>query len=94
MSSARRLLPAVLVLTGCAREEYRNADLQIDILAAQPGHADRIRICVDGVRTRTVGAGGGRYAVPGLKVDSAVTVSVDVLVEAQGPQLQTAASRS
>ena len=81
MSTTRLTLIALLVTTGCTREAYRNADLQLDILAGQPDYADRIRICVEGVRTRTLGAGGGRYAVPGLPVGPEASVTVDVLVE-------------
>jgi hypothetical protein len=79
------LLPAALLLLGaCTREQYRNADLQLDILGALPSHADRVRICVEDLRSRTVGAGGDRYAVPGLPVGEPATVIVDALVEREG----------
>ncbi len=81
MSSARLALIALLTLAGCTREEYRNADLQLDILDIQPAYAERIRVCVEGVRSRTMGAGGGRYALPGLPPDRLAEVTVDVLVE-------------
>ena len=84
MNSQGLALIALLVHAGCAREEYRNADLQLDIRAIQPAIADRVRLCVEGVRTRTVGAGGGRYAVTGLPMGQPAVVAVDVLVEAQG----------
>jgi hypothetical protein len=84
-----RGLPLILLLFGCAREEYRNADLQLDILAPQPAWADRVRVCVEGVRARTFGAGAGRYAVPGLPVGELAEVTVQVIVEAQDPAGET-----
>jgi hypothetical protein len=78
------LLIVAVLLCACAREEYRNADLQLDILAPLPAHADRIRICVEGVRSRTMGAGGARYALPGLPEGSPAAVQVDALVELDG----------
>lgn len=78
---APRALPLALLLTHCAREEYRNADLQLDIDAPLPAVADRVRICSEGVRSRTMGAGGERYALPGLPMDQPAEVVVDVLAE-------------
>jgi len=78
---------ALLVLTACTRETYRNADLQLDILAPQPAFADRVRVCVEGVRTRTVGAGDGRYAVPGLPSGVPAEITVQVLVEADAGEM-------
>ncbi len=77
-------LPLTLLLFGCTREEYRNADLQLDILAPQPSWADRVRICAEGVLTRTMGAGDGSYALPGLPADRPVTVAVQLLVDPLG----------
>jgi hypothetical protein len=73
-----------VLASGCTREEYRNADLQLDILAPLPEHADQLRICVEGSRSRTVGAGGSRYALPGLPAGEPAEVVVDVLVERDG----------
>lgn len=86
LRSGPLLLIALLLLSSCTREEYRNADLQLDILGALPAHADRVRICVEDLRSRTVGAGGDRYAVPGLPSGEPATVVVDALVEGAGAE--------
>ncbi len=51
-----------------------------------------MRICVDGVGERTVGARGtGLYALPGLPVDAPVDVQVDVLDDEEGLLVQGSA---
>lgn len=70
----------VALLAACTREEWRNADLQLEVPSPLPAQADQVRLCVDGVRHRTVGAGGERYALPGLPASQDALVTVDVLV--------------
>ncbi len=77
---ARQLALLALPLVGCTREAYRNADLQLDILAGLPEGAEQVRICAEGLRSRTVGAGGERYALPGLPLGEPAAVTVDLLV--------------
>jgi len=70
----------LLWASACGRETYRNADLQLDILAPLPAAADQVRGCIGAVGARTVGAGGPLYAIPGLPAQQAAAVTVDVLV--------------
>ncbi len=78
------------LVSACSHEDYRNADLQLDILAPLPSAAERVRICVEGARSRTAGAGGERYALPGLTVGQDAPVTVDVLVVDPATQDDTA----
>ncbi len=75
------LLAGVLAgATGCpTAEEWRNADLQLDVRADLPEDAARVRICVAGTGSRTQGAGPDAYAVPGIPTDRPAVVTVDVL---------------
>jgi len=76
---------AVLAATGCpAAEEWRNADLQVDVRADLPDGAARVRICVDGAGSRTQGAGPVAYAVPGVPMDGPAVVTADVLAVRTG----------
>ncbi len=72
-------LPLLMGFTACRLPEYSNADLQLDITAALPVQATQVRICVRESGTRTLGAGGDRYAMPGLPPATAATVTVDLL---------------
>lgn len=74
-------------LTGCARESYQNADLQIEVDASLPLDAEHLHVCVEGVGTRTVGASGTLYAMHGLPPEQEVVVTVDVLGGAGEPEL-------
>ncbi len=68
-------------LAACTAEEYRNADLQLDILAALPSAGEQVRICVEGVGSHSVGAGGDRYGFAGVPISEQVQVTADVLVQ-------------
>jgi hypothetical protein len=71
-----------LALPGCARESYQNADLQLEVEAPLPEGARSVRLCVEGVGTRSLGAAGSRYAMHGLPEDQPAVVTVDVLTAA------------
>lgn len=80
-ASALLLAPA---LAGCALEEYRNADLQLDVLGASLGERPdetRVRICVDGAGNAEEALGAGLLAFPGLPRGEALVVTVDTLAE-------------
>jgi len=70
------------VLSGCAVEEWRNADLHLDVQGADWDTEDRVRICVDGVGIYEEALGAGRVAFVGIPTGSPVLVSVDLLAEA------------
>lgn len=65
-------------LSGCGRETYDVADLQLDVLAALPSEAELIRVCVSDHGTLERGAGNGRVPFPGLRAGEAVLVSLDI----------------
>lgn len=68
-------------LGACGLEEYRNADLQLDVAGAPASDEDRVRICVSGVGLREQALGAGRLAFAGLPADEAAEVTVDLLAE-------------
>ena len=68
-----------LLLAGCEVEEWRNADLQLDVDAAALDSTTLIRVCVAGTGSRDHALGGGRVAYPGLPAEGALTVTVDAL---------------
>ncbi|MCB9780852.1 MAG: hypothetical protein H6742_19950 [Alphaproteobacteria bacterium] len=70
---------AAPLLWGCAVEDWRNADLQLEIAGVDPGTQAIVRTCVDGVGSRDAALGAGRVAFPGLPTDGDLTVTVDVL---------------
>ncbi|MFH1469187.1 MAG: hypothetical protein ABIO70_32665 [Pseudomonadota bacterium] len=67
---------------GCARERWRNADLQLDVMAPLPDLAAQVRLCVVAGPARTLGAGPDRYALPGLVAGQAAVLTVDLLAPA------------
>ncbi len=73
-----------LLSSGCGLEEWRNADLQLDVLGAELGeHPDevRVRICVDGAGNAEEALGAGKLGFPGLPADQSLAITVDTLVE-------------
>ncbi|MCK6502733.1 hypothetical protein L6R53_04935, partial [Myxococcota bacterium] len=74
-----RLFAALLLLPACEVEEWRNADLQLEVTGAQIDSETIIRVCVDGVGSRDHALGAGRVAYPGLPAAGALTVTVDAL---------------
>lgn len=74
------LLPA---LAACEVEDWRNADLQLDVTGADLVSTDLVKICVEGVGSRQVALGAGRAAYPGLPAEGALTVTVDALSAAE-----------
>jgi len=69
----------LLLPTGCEVEQWRNADLQLDITGASLDTEDVVRVCIDGVGSRDAALGAGRVAFPGVPATGTVTVTVDVL---------------
>lgn len=81
MTRGRALLAAAL-LGGCGLEEWRNADLQLDVTDASLGdHPDetRVRICVEGAGNAEEALGAGRLGFPGLPAGEPLQVTVDTL---------------
>lgn len=77
-----RALLLLLGLGGCAGQDWRAADLQLDIdAAAWPGAPDEalIRICVEPVGNYEEARGAGRLAFTGIPAGEPVAVTVDVL---------------
>ncbi|MBN1337592.1 MAG: hypothetical protein JXB39_16685 [Deltaproteobacteria bacterium] len=78
--AARFAAACLLGTTACAPlETWRNADLQLDVQAALPSGAERVRICVEGAGSRALGAGPEAYAVPGIPTDGPAAITTDVL---------------
>ena len=70
------------LLLGCATEDWRNADLQLDATGADLGlHPDevRLRICVDGAGNNEDALGAGLVAFPGLPAGEPLTITADTL---------------
>ncbi len=72
----------VALLSGCARETYDVADLQLDVTAPLPAGAETLRLCVSDHGTLERGAGNGRMAFPGIRAGAPVDVSLDVYDDA------------
>ena len=72
---------ALLFFLACAENTVRQAELQLDVEgAALASGAQQVRTCLSTAGDRVVGARlSGRYAFPGLPVDSPVDVMVDAL---------------
>ncbi|MDP2314075.1 MAG: hypothetical protein Q8P41_14330 [Pseudomonadota bacterium] len=85
------LVSALCVASGCGRESYDVADLQLDVDAPLPADAEVIRVCVSDHGTLERGAGNGRVPFPGLRAGEPVEVSLDVydadgaLIASAGP---------
>jgi len=71
------------LLAGCPEPiDYRQADLQVDLPGLVPVDAETVRICVDGVGSRSFGARlAGRFALTGIPAGDPVDIVVDVLNE-------------
>lgn len=85
----------LVVLAGCAVEQWRNADLQLDIaVPTLPADTARVRVCVTEVGVHEQAVGAGRIAFPGLPADGPMTVTVDLLAtnedDTAGEALRTA----
>ncbi len=68
-----------LSLAGCGLEEWRNADLQLEVQGAVLDTQASMRVCVAEVGTRSGALKAGRLAYPGLPVEGTLTVVVDAL---------------
>jgi hypothetical protein len=77
------LLLAV-AMGGCGLEEWRNADLHLDIRGASLVDEDRVRLCVEGVGHRDQALGAGRVAFTGLPAGEPAMVTVEHLSEDGG----------
>ena len=65
---------------GCTVQDWKPAELQLDIHGASLTDTDRIRICVEGYGMREAALGAGRVAFTGLPPDSELQITVDALV--------------
>ena len=74
---------ALLLLPACTVEEWRNADLQLDVSGADWGGYDRARICVAGVGQHEAALGAGKLAFTGLPAGAPLAVTVDLLAESE-----------
>ena len=89
------LFLALVWTGGCGGVDYRAADLQLDLVGELPEDVASVRICVEGVGARVMGARlAGTYSYPGLPVDAPLDITVnvldedgEVLLEAQAPAL-------
>lgn len=75
------MIPALLLaaLAGCGLEDWRNADLQLEIEGASLDTRTLTRVCVSGLGARTGALKDGRLAYPGLPAEGAVELTVDAL---------------
>lgn len=55
------------------------ADLQIDVAAPLPADAENLRMCVSDHGDLTIGAGNGRMAFTGIRAETEIVVTLDVL---------------
>ena len=72
-------LAGVVLALACGMEEYRNADLQLDVAGADVTDEDRVRICVGEVGLREQAVGAGRLGFAGLPAGGQYSVVVDQL---------------
>jgi hypothetical protein len=68
---------AALLLSACGLEEWRNADVQLEIQGASLDTQASVRVCVAEAGTRNKALKAGRVAFPGLPDEGALTVTVD-----------------
>ena len=80
----------LLAAVACSAVEYRDADLQLDLLGELPEEAESVRVCVGEVGEQDFGARiDGRFAVTGLPVGVPLDVDVEVH-DADGAVLERA----
>jgi hypothetical protein len=70
-----------VLLSGCAIEEWRNADLQLDVSGTDWDTEERVRLCVDGVGILEEALASGRVGFTGLPEGIEITLTVDILEE-------------
>jgi hypothetical protein len=76
----RQALPVwLLLLVACSTEEWRNADLQLDVRGAEIHDEDLVRICVEGVGILEQAAGAGRLGFTGIPQGDDLVVTIDVI---------------
>lgn len=81
--------PGLLLLAGCAVEDVRHADLQLDVIEAELGERPDetiVRVCVTGVGNHEEALGAGAVAFTGLPPDTALEVRVDALASADSDE--------
>ena len=76
-----RVLALCCFSGACVVEEWRNADVHLDVIGSDLHDEDRVRICVEGIGNREQALGAGRLAFSGLPLGSPVVVVVDALGE-------------
>lgn len=73
----RLLLP--LLLTACAVEEWRNADIHVDVSGATWTDTDIARLCVEGVGFQEEALAAGRIGFPGIPLDAEGPLIIDII---------------
>ncbi len=68
-----------MALTGCATEEWRSADLQLDVTGTDWDTEERVRLCVEGVGILEEALAAGRVGFTGLPEDAEIILTVDIL---------------
>lgn len=81
MVARRRLVVILVLLLGCTTEEWRNADLQLDITGASWDTEEVARLCVVGVGILEEAMAAGRIGYTGVPDDIEITLTVDLLEE-------------
>jgi hypothetical protein len=71
----------LLLSSACAVEEWRNADLQLDVRGAAVHDEDLVRICVEGVGILEQAAGAGRLGFTGIPQGEDVAITVDLVAQ-------------
>lgn len=68
-----------LALPSCVTEEWRSADLQLDVTGTDWDTEERVRLCVEGVGIQEEALAAGRVGFTGLPEDIEITLTVDIL---------------
>jgi hypothetical protein len=72
------MTPLLALLLGCT-EEWRNADIHIDVIGADWIDTDAVRLCLQGSGVHEQALGAGRVGFTGIEVGAAGPLRVDIL---------------
>ena len=72
---------ALLLLVGCAGQDWRNADLQIDVSGWEISDEDRVRICVEDAGQKEQAVGAGSMSFAGLPAQGELRIWVDLIAD-------------
>lgn len=81
------MIALAAMLLGCT-EEWRNADIQVDIEGAEWADTDVVRVCLDGFGVLEQALGAGRVALTGVAVGTDGELNIDILAEEGTEQRQ------